>query len=145
MFSQHWASKIYDFVFIFNLEPTYHAASPPGSEQERLEYALTCKRRALILALRWANTHTFLLQEEPAAISFLEVNMSEISIQLHNLHRCSAWSERFFPSVSVGVIWKRNKWFSDAARSQRFGSWPGESGEVTVCLRFSFLRFIVSV
>uniref|UniRef100_A0A3B4ZPH5 Rap guanine nucleotide exchange factor 4-like n=1 Tax=Stegastes partitus TaxID=144197 RepID=A0A3B4ZPH5_9TELE len=40
--------------------------------QERLEYALNSKRRALILALRWANTHTYMLQEEPAAISFLE-------------------------------------------------------------------------
>uniref|UniRef100_A0A3Q1GNU4 Rap guanine nucleotide exchange factor 4 n=1 Tax=Acanthochromis polyacanthus TaxID=80966 RepID=A0A3Q1GNU4_9TELE len=40
--------------------------------QERLEYTLNSKRRALILALRWANTHTYLLQEEPAAISFLE-------------------------------------------------------------------------
>uniref|UniRef100_A0AAQ5X6L8 Rap guanine nucleotide exchange factor 4 n=1 Tax=Amphiprion ocellaris TaxID=80972 RepID=A0AAQ5X6L8_AMPOC len=63
-------------VFTFNLVCTYHAASPPGSEQERLEYALNSKRRALILALRWANTHTYLLQEEPAAISFLEVNMT---------------------------------------------------------------------
>ncbi|XP_068425525.1 rap guanine nucleotide exchange factor 4-like [Clinocottus analis] len=50
----------------------YHATSPPGSEQERLEYALNSKRRALILALRWASTQTYLLQEEPAAISFLE-------------------------------------------------------------------------
>ncbi|KAL7386963.1 hypothetical protein ABVT39_016235 [Epinephelus coioides] len=63
---------IYIFVFILNLVCTYHAASPPGSEQERMEYALNSKRRALILALRWANTHTYLLQEEPAAISFLE-------------------------------------------------------------------------
>uniref|UniRef100_A0A8C2XJ64 Rap guanine nucleotide exchange factor 4b n=1 Tax=Cyclopterus lumpus TaxID=8103 RepID=A0A8C2XJ64_CYCLU len=60
------------FVFIFNLVSTYHATSPPGSEQERLEYALNSKRRALILTLRWASTHTYLLQEEPAAISFLE-------------------------------------------------------------------------
>ncbi|XP_037643459.1 rap guanine nucleotide exchange factor 4-like isoform X1 [Sebastes umbrosus] len=50
----------------------YHAASAPGSEQERLEYALNSKRKVLILALRWANTHTYMLQEEPAAISFLE-------------------------------------------------------------------------
>ncbi|XP_032386921.1 rap guanine nucleotide exchange factor 4 isoform X1 [Etheostoma spectabile] len=50
----------------------YHATSPPGSEQERLEYALNSKRRALILALRWAKTHTYLLQEDPAVISFLE-------------------------------------------------------------------------
>uniref|UniRef100_A0A3Q1IZI1 Uncharacterized protein n=1 Tax=Anabas testudineus TaxID=64144 RepID=A0A3Q1IZI1_ANATE len=57
---------------VFNRVFTYHAASPPGSEQERLEYALNSKRRALILTLRWANAHTYLLQEEPAAISFLE-------------------------------------------------------------------------
>uniref|UniRef100_A0A3Q2YJN1 Rap guanine nucleotide exchange factor 4b n=1 Tax=Hippocampus comes TaxID=109280 RepID=A0A3Q2YJN1_HIPCM len=58
---------------------TYHAASPPGSEQERLEHALNCKRRVLILAQRWANTHTFLLQEEPAAISFLEELFGSVS------------------------------------------------------------------
>ncbi|XP_059199765.1 rap guanine nucleotide exchange factor 4-like isoform X1 [Centropristis striata] len=58
----------------------YHAASPPGSEQERLEYALNSKRRVLILALRWASTHTYLLQEEPAAISFLE----ELYVSLSN-------------------------------------------------------------
>lgn len=57
---------------------TYHAVSPPGSEQERLEYALNNKRRALILALRWANTHSYLLQEEPAALSFLEVNLNQL-------------------------------------------------------------------
>ncbi|XP_051252435.1 rap guanine nucleotide exchange factor 4-like isoform X5 [Dicentrarchus labrax] len=50
----------------------YHAASPPGSEQERLEYTVNSKRRVLILSLRWANTHTYMLQEEPAPISFLE-------------------------------------------------------------------------
>lgn len=50
----------------------YHVTSPPGSEQERLEYALNSKRRALIMTLRWANAHTYLLQEEPAAIFFLE-------------------------------------------------------------------------
>ncbi|XP_061550670.1 rap guanine nucleotide exchange factor 4-like isoform X1 [Phycodurus eques] len=57
----------------------YHAASPPGSEQERLEHALNCKRRALILALRWANTHTFLLLEEPASILFLEELFGSVS------------------------------------------------------------------
>uniref|UniRef100_A0A7N8WV74 Rap guanine nucleotide exchange factor 4 n=1 Tax=Mastacembelus armatus TaxID=205130 RepID=A0A7N8WV74_9TELE len=66
------------FVFIFNIVFTYHAASPPGSEQERLEYAHNSKRRVLILVLRWANTHTYLLQEEPAAISFLEVKLSVV-------------------------------------------------------------------
>ncbi|XP_010781429.1 rap guanine nucleotide exchange factor 4-like [Notothenia coriiceps] len=57
----------------------YHAASPPGSEQERLEYALNSKRKALILALRWANSHTYLLQEEPAAITFLEELYGSVS------------------------------------------------------------------
>uniref|UniRef100_A0A3B3CHG4 Rap guanine nucleotide exchange factor 4 n=1 Tax=Oryzias melastigma TaxID=30732 RepID=A0A3B3CHG4_ORYME len=66
-------------LFIFNLVCTYHAASPPGSEQERLEYALNCKRRVLILALRWANAHTYLLQEEPAAVSFLEELYGSVS------------------------------------------------------------------
>uniref|UniRef100_A0A3Q3A372 Rap guanine nucleotide exchange factor 4 n=1 Tax=Kryptolebias marmoratus TaxID=37003 RepID=A0A3Q3A372_KRYMA len=68
-------------VFIPNsqLSCTYHAASPPGSEQERLEYTLNNKRRALILALRWANTHTYLLQEEPAAVSFLEELYGSVS------------------------------------------------------------------
>uniref|UniRef100_A0A669CS43 Rap guanine nucleotide exchange factor 4b n=1 Tax=Oreochromis niloticus TaxID=8128 RepID=A0A669CS43_ORENI len=60
------------FLFTFNLTRTYHVTSPPGSEQERLEYALNSKRRALIMTLRWANTHTYLIQEEPAAIFFLE-------------------------------------------------------------------------
>ncbi|XP_072220265.1 rap guanine nucleotide exchange factor 4-like isoform X1 [Leuresthes tenuis] len=58
---------------------TYHAASPPGSEQDRLEHALNSKRRVLILALRWANTHTYLLQEEPAAVSFLEELYGSVS------------------------------------------------------------------
>uniref|UniRef100_A0A8C7ZT54 Rap guanine nucleotide exchange factor 4 n=1 Tax=Oryzias sinensis TaxID=183150 RepID=A0A8C7ZT54_9TELE len=44
-----------------------------------LEYALNCKRRVLILALRWANAHTYLLQEEPAAISFLEELYGSVS------------------------------------------------------------------
>ncbi|XP_074544800.1 rap guanine nucleotide exchange factor 4-like [Halichoeres trimaculatus] len=57
----------------------YHTAAPPGSEQERLEYAINSKRRALILALRWVNTHSYLLQEEPAAISFLEELYGSVS------------------------------------------------------------------
>ncbi|XP_034742864.1 rap guanine nucleotide exchange factor 4-like isoform X2 [Etheostoma cragini] len=57
----------------------YHATSPPGSEQERLEYALNSKRRALILALRWAKTHTYLLQEDPAVILFLEELYGSVS------------------------------------------------------------------
>uniref|UniRef100_A0A7N6BCN6 Rap guanine nucleotide exchange factor (GEF) 4 n=1 Tax=Anabas testudineus TaxID=64144 RepID=A0A7N6BCN6_ANATE len=47
-------------------------AQYPSCLYSLLEYALNSKRRALILTLRWANAHTYLLQEEPAAISFLE-------------------------------------------------------------------------
>uniref|UniRef100_H2S0M8 Rap guanine nucleotide exchange factor 4b n=1 Tax=Takifugu rubripes TaxID=31033 RepID=H2S0M8_TAKRU len=50
----------------------YPFSSPPGSEQEKFEFAVNCKRRALTLTLRWANTHSYLLQEEPASIAFLE-------------------------------------------------------------------------
>lgn len=61
---------------------TYHTASPPGSEQEKFEFAVNCKRRALTLTLRWANTHSYLLQEEPASIAFLEVTESnDLEIQ----------------------------------------------------------------
>ncbi|XP_038859184.1 rap guanine nucleotide exchange factor 4-like [Salvelinus namaycush] len=57
----------------------YHAVAPPGSEQERLEYAVTCKRRVLNLALRWAAVHTHHLQEEPAALIFLEELYGSVS------------------------------------------------------------------
>ncbi|XP_052332460.1 rap guanine nucleotide exchange factor 4-like isoform X8 [Oncorhynchus keta] len=57
----------------------YHAVAPPGSEQERLEYAVTCKRRVLNLALRWAAVHTHHLQEEPAALVFLEELYGSVS------------------------------------------------------------------
>uniref|UniRef100_A0A8C5GJD0 Rap guanine nucleotide exchange factor 4 n=1 Tax=Gouania willdenowi TaxID=441366 RepID=A0A8C5GJD0_GOUWI len=66
-------------VLLFNPVRTYHTAAPPGPEQERLECALNTKRRALVLALRWANTHSYLLQEEPAALSFLEELYTSVS------------------------------------------------------------------
>uniref|UniRef100_A0A3B4UMR8 Rap guanine nucleotide exchange factor 4b n=1 Tax=Seriola dumerili TaxID=41447 RepID=A0A3B4UMR8_SERDU len=61
-------------VFMPNSQmcPLLMAQYPFCLYSERLEYALNSKRRALILALRWANAHTYLLQEEPAAVSFLE-------------------------------------------------------------------------
>uniref|UniRef100_A0A8C8ELV1 Rap guanine nucleotide exchange factor 4 n=1 Tax=Oncorhynchus tshawytscha TaxID=74940 RepID=A0A8C8ELV1_ONCTS len=65
--------------YIFNPVCTYHAVAPPGSEQERLEYAVTCKRRVLNLALRWAAVHTHHLQEEPAALIFLEELYGSVS------------------------------------------------------------------
>ncbi|KAG7252230.1 hypothetical protein CRUP_030116, partial [Coryphaenoides rupestris] len=39
---------------------------------ERLEHTVSTKRKVLTLALRWAATHSYLLQEEPIALSFLE-------------------------------------------------------------------------
>ncbi|XP_062336908.1 rap guanine nucleotide exchange factor 4-like isoform X1 [Osmerus eperlanus] len=57
----------------------YHAVAPPGSEQERLEYAVTNKRRVLTLALRWAAAHSYLLQEDQAALTFLEELYGSVS------------------------------------------------------------------
>ncbi|XP_070976536.1 rap guanine nucleotide exchange factor 4-like [Oncorhynchus clarkii lewisi] len=57
----------------------YHAVAPPGSEQERLEYAVTSKRRVLNLALRWAAVHAHHLQEEQAALTFLEELYGSVS------------------------------------------------------------------
>uniref|UniRef100_A0A673ZS99 Rap guanine nucleotide exchange factor 4b n=1 Tax=Salmo trutta TaxID=8032 RepID=A0A673ZS99_SALTR len=51
----------------------------PSHSQERLEYAVTCKRRVLNLALRWAAVHTHHLQEEPAALIFLEELYGSVS------------------------------------------------------------------
>lgn len=92
--------------FIFNLACTYHAASPPGSEQERLEFAVNSKRRVLILTLRWANVNTYLLQEEPAAVSFLEVNIpkEEITFNYSGVYLASWWDcsslQELYGSVS---------------------------------------------
>lgn len=117
-------SFCYVFVFIFNPVCTYHAASPPGSEQERLEYALNSKRKALILALRWANSHTYLLQEEPAAITFLEVTKSKLLNAGNNISYCITrmFSIPFFFSVPVGVVWECFKRFSDIERFERLHS-----------------------
>uniref|UniRef100_A0A8C8MNU2 Rap guanine nucleotide exchange factor 4 n=1 Tax=Oncorhynchus tshawytscha TaxID=74940 RepID=A0A8C8MNU2_ONCTS len=65
--------------YIFNPVCTYHAVAPPGSEQERLEYAVTSKRRVLNLALRWAAVHAHHLQEEQAALTFLEELYGSVS------------------------------------------------------------------
>ncbi|MEQ2184730.1 hypothetical protein GOODEAATRI_011149, partial [Goodea atripinnis] len=105
-FLRHQTCIPANLLFTFNPACTYHMASPPGSEQERLEYMLNSKRRALILSLRWANTHTYLLQEEPAAISFLEVNMRRIFLQVLAFLMISAWSDMFFLFVSEGAVRK---------------------------------------
>uniref|UniRef100_A0A6Q2YMR2 Rap guanine nucleotide exchange factor (GEF) 4 n=1 Tax=Esox lucius TaxID=8010 RepID=A0A6Q2YMR2_ESOLU len=62
-----------------------HCVFMPNSQlcqllmQERMEYAVTCKRRVLNLAMRWAAVHTYYLQEEPAALTFLEELYGSVS------------------------------------------------------------------
>uniref|UniRef100_A0A6Q2X048 Rap guanine nucleotide exchange factor 4 n=1 Tax=Esox lucius TaxID=8010 RepID=A0A6Q2X048_ESOLU len=69
-----------------------HCVFMPNSQlcqllmQERMEYAVTCKRRVLNLAMRWAAVHTYYLQEEPAALTFLEVNTKGCTNGRTNTH-----------------------------------------------------------
>lgn len=47
------------------------------------------------MTLRWANAHTYLLQEEPAAIFFLEVStlsLSNVGNHTDPLHSLSGFS-----------------------------------------------------
>ncbi|XP_070295897.1 rap guanine nucleotide exchange factor 4-like [Salvelinus sp. IW2-2015] len=80
----------------------YHAVAPPGSEQERLEYAVTCKRRVLNLALRWAAVHTHHLQEEPAALIFLEELYGSVS-SVSNDSRILRALKDFVPDLEMVV------------------------------------------
>ncbi|XP_072539985.1 rap guanine nucleotide exchange factor 4-like isoform X2 [Salminus brasiliensis] len=50
----------------------YHSQASQGSEQERLEYVVASKRRALNLALRWATLQAHHLLEDDTALSFLK-------------------------------------------------------------------------
>ncbi|XP_072435314.1 rap guanine nucleotide exchange factor 4 isoform X3 [Chiloscyllium punctatum] len=43
-----------------------------GTEQEKLDYALSNKRRVIRLVLHWAKVYADLLQEEDSAVAFLE-------------------------------------------------------------------------
>uniref|UniRef100_A0A8C9WJ55 Rap guanine nucleotide exchange factor 4 n=1 Tax=Scleropages formosus TaxID=113540 RepID=A0A8C9WJ55_SCLFO len=51
---------------------TYHAQGSQGSEQEKLDYALSNKRRVIRLVLHWASLYGDHLQEEEASLAFLE-------------------------------------------------------------------------
>ncbi|KAJ3580663.1 hypothetical protein NHX12_034283, partial [Muraenolepis orangiensis] len=52
---------------------THHSEPDPAVDDfERLEYTVATKRKVVTLALRWASTHSYLLQEEPTALAFLE-------------------------------------------------------------------------
>ncbi|KAK7945778.1 hypothetical protein WMY93_001506 [Mugilogobius chulae] len=69
-------------VFMANSQlcPLLMAQYPSASAHcERLEFAVNAKRKVLILTLRWANVHSYLLQEEPTAISFLEELFGSVS------------------------------------------------------------------
>ncbi|XP_026112684.1 rap guanine nucleotide exchange factor 4 isoform X2 [Carassius auratus] len=50
----------------------YHSQASQGSEQERLDYSVSSKRRVLSLALRWAALQGHHLLEDDTALSFLE-------------------------------------------------------------------------
>ncbi|XP_067405332.1 rap guanine nucleotide exchange factor 4 [Emydura macquarii macquarii] len=50
----------------------YHAQPSQDSEQEKMDYALNNKRRVIRLVLQWAALYGDLLQEDEAAVAFLE-------------------------------------------------------------------------
>ncbi|XP_067994674.1 rap guanine nucleotide exchange factor 4 isoform X2 [Melanerpes formicivorus] len=50
----------------------YHAQPSQGTEQEKMDYALNNKRRVIRLVLQWAALYGDLLQEDEAAVAFLE-------------------------------------------------------------------------
>uniref|UniRef100_W5ML55 Rap guanine nucleotide exchange factor 4 n=1 Tax=Lepisosteus oculatus TaxID=7918 RepID=W5ML55_LEPOC len=57
---------------ILMLRCTYHAQASQGSEQEKLDYTFNNKRRVIRLVLQWASVYGDHLQEEEAALAFLE-------------------------------------------------------------------------
>ncbi|XP_048808702.1 rap guanine nucleotide exchange factor 4 isoform X2 [Lagopus muta] len=50
----------------------YHAQPSQGTEQEKMDYSLNNKRRVIRLVLQWAALYGDLLQEDEAAMAFLE-------------------------------------------------------------------------
>ncbi|XP_033023913.1 rap guanine nucleotide exchange factor 4 isoform X2 [Lacerta agilis] len=50
----------------------YHAQPSQGTEQEKMDYALNNKRRVIRLVLQWAVLYGDVLQEDEAAMAFLE-------------------------------------------------------------------------
>uniref|UniRef100_A0A7M4F604 Rap guanine nucleotide exchange factor 4 n=1 Tax=Crocodylus porosus TaxID=8502 RepID=A0A7M4F604_CROPO len=61
-------------VFMPNSQlcPALMAQYPFGSEQEKLDYAINNKKRVIRLVLQWAALYGDLLQEDEAALAFLE-------------------------------------------------------------------------
>ncbi|XP_068602549.1 rap guanine nucleotide exchange factor 4 [Brachionichthys hirsutus] len=57
----------------------YHAEASQGTDQEKLDYALNSKRRAICLVMQWAAVHGDQLQEEDASVAFLEEFLVAVS------------------------------------------------------------------
>uniref|UniRef100_A0A8C9WPP6 Rap guanine nucleotide exchange factor 4 n=1 Tax=Scleropages formosus TaxID=113540 RepID=A0A8C9WPP6_SCLFO len=68
---------------------TYHAQGSQGSEQEKLDYALSNKRRVIRLVLHWASLYGDHLQEEEASLAFLEVCLAPFPTVLRFLNSAS--------------------------------------------------------
>lgn len=77
-----WESLVCKFILVLILSitdrfpwhhGTYHAQPSQGTEQEKMDYALNNKRRVIRLVLQWAALYGDLLQEDEAAMAFLEV------------------------------------------------------------------------
>uniref|UniRef100_A0A8C9VH41 Rap guanine nucleotide exchange factor 4 n=1 Tax=Scleropages formosus TaxID=113540 RepID=A0A8C9VH41_SCLFO len=76
---------------------TYHAQGSQGSEQEKLDYALSNKRRVIRLVLHWASLYGDHLQEEEASLAFLEVCLAPFPTVLRFLNSAS----QLFRALSV--------------------------------------------
>uniref|UniRef100_A0A3Q2XV59 Rap guanine nucleotide exchange factor 4 n=1 Tax=Hippocampus comes TaxID=109280 RepID=A0A3Q2XV59_HIPCM len=67
-------------VFMPNIQLCPVLMASPGSEQEKLDYALNNKRRVIRLVVRWATLHGDQLQEEDTSVVFLEVRCYPIFV-----------------------------------------------------------------
>lgn len=79
VFGNHLFVKSYWFLILSITDHfpwhhgTYHAQPSQGTEQEKMDYSLNNKRRVIRLVLQWAALYGDLLQEDEAAMAFLEV------------------------------------------------------------------------
>ncbi|KAJ7415556.1 rap guanine nucleotide exchange factor 4 isoform X2 [Willisornis vidua] len=74
------ATGIHDTLFLIAVCSKLHPPSQ-GTEQEKMDYALNNKRRVIRLVLQWAALYGDLLQEDEAAMAFLE---HKVLLQLFN-------------------------------------------------------------
>ncbi|XP_071603444.1 rap guanine nucleotide exchange factor 4 isoform X4 [Heliangelus exortis] len=81
----------------------YHAQPSQGTEQEKMDYALNNKRRVIRLVLQWAALYGDLLQEDEAAMAFLEefyVSVSDDTRMIAALKEQLAELEKIVKQVS---------------------------------------------